>query len=406
MPQSIDFSKSAGPLIVSLLWAGGLLTACSSSSSHTTVTPEDPTPSDPTVTVLAQNLDSPRGITVGPDGKLYVAEAGRGPAGGYDPTQPVAPSPSVPGAQLQYGTTGAIARINPDSGAISRVLTGLPSVAIPANEPVFGAPVAGDALGPTDVTFSSDGQAYFLIGLGTDPANRDVLNAPLLGSLVTANLLAANPAGSVSFLTDIAEFESLNNPDGTDVISNPYSLAVQGSQVLIIDAGANVLLTTDRSGNGLSLQAIFNDIRLFPNPGIPGLPDLLPMQQVPTGITIGPDNTPYVSELTGLPFPVGEARIFTVTGAQITPVLTGFTNLVDIEFDLAGNLWVLEYDSDSILGGQDFGALIRVSPTGERTTILADLVTPTSVAVGPDGSVYVANRGFLAGAGEIIKVSF
>ncbi|NJL99560.1 MAG: ScyD/ScyE family protein [Synechococcaceae cyanobacterium SM2_3_2] len=370
------------------------------------MTPEEPTPSDPTVTVLAQNLDSPRGITVGPDGQLYVAEAGRGPAGGYDPSQPVAASPSVPGAQLQYGTTGAIARINPDSGAISRILTGLPSVAIPANEPVFAAPFAADALGPTDITFSSDGQVYFLIGLGTDPANRDVLGAPQLGFLVTADLLASNPNGSVSYLADIADYESLNNPDGTDVISNPYSVAVQGSQVLIIDAGANVLLTTDRNGGGLGLRAIFNDVRLFPNPGIPGLPDPLPMQQVPTGITLGPDGIPYVSELTGLPFPVGEARILTVMGSQVSTALSGFTNLVDIEFDQEGNLWVLEYDSDSILGGQDLGALIRVSPSGERTIILADLATPTSVAVGPDGSVYVANNGFLAGVGEIIKVSF
>jgi hypothetical protein len=361
-------------------------------------------PSEPVVRILAQNLDSPRGIALGPDGFLYVAEAGRGPAGGYDPTRPLAPSPSVPGARLQYGTTGAIARIDPESGSIRRVLTQLPSVAIPANEPVFAAPVGADALGPTDITFAEDGLAYFLIGLGTNPANREVLEAPLLGSLVMANLLAANPAPT--YLTDIAVFERDNNPDGTDIISNPYSLTVRGSEILIVDAGANVLLKTDRSGGGLSVAALFDEIRFFPNPGIPGAPDPLPMQQVPTAISFDSNGQGYVSELTGLPFPIGAARILALNGSQPTPFLTGFTNLVDITWDAEGNLWALEYDSDSLLGGADFGALIRIRPDGERSTILADLNTPTSVTVGSDGAVYVANRGFLAGSGEIIKVTF
>ncbi len=390
-----------------LLGLSGLLGACSSSSTVSmapSIDPSIPPVSEPTVTVLAQNLDSPRGMAFGPDGFLYLAEAGRGPAAGYDPSRPSAASPSVPGAQLQYGTTGSIARIDPESGSISRVLTQLPSVAIPANEPVFGAPVGADALGPTDITFAEDGLAYFLIGLGTNPVNREVLEAPLLGFLAVADLSAANP--TPTYLTDIAAFERDNNPDSTDIISNPYSLAVRGSEILIVDAGANVLLKTDRAGAGLNIAALFNEIRFFPNPGIPGAPDPLPMQQVPTAISLGLDGQGYVSELTGLPFPVGEARILAVNGSQPTPFLTGFTNLVDITWDAEGNLWALEYDSDSLLGGAESGALIRISPDGERSLILTDLNTPTSVTVGSDGSVYVANRGFVAGAGEIIKVTF
>lgn len=381
-----------------LLSLSGLSVACSNNT--TTV---DSGVTAPRVTVLASNLDSPRGITIGPDGQLYVAEAGRGPIGGYDPSRPSAPSPSVPGAQLQFGTTGAIARIDPNSGATSRVLSNLPSVAIPANEPTFGSPVAADALGPTDITFA-DGLAYFLIGLGTDPANRAVLEAPQLGALGVADLLSNSP--TPTFLTDIAAFEAANNPDGTDVISNPYSLAVRGSSIFVLDAGANVLFQTDRFGGGLSIATLFDQIRLFPNPGIPGLPDPLPMQQVPTAISFAPDGQMYVSELTGLPFPVGEARVLEVNGSTFSTFLTGFSAIVDISWDNQGNLWVLEYDSDSLLGGADFGALIRVSPNGQQTTILSDLVTPTGVTVAPDGAVYVANRGFVAGEGEIIKVTF
>ncbi len=226
------------------------LTSCSSSSSPLVVTPDDPSSGEPSVTLLAEGLDSPRGITMGPEGQLYVAEAGRGPQQGFDPTLPVVPSPSVPGAQLQFGNTGAISRINPVTGEVERILTNLPSVAIPAGEPVFDPVLGADALGPTDVTFAADGQIYFLIGLGTDPANREVLNAPDLGSLVTADLSAANPNSTVSYIADLASVEESNNPDGTDVISNPYSVLVSGSEVLVIDAGANVLLRSDRSGAG------------------------------------------------------------------------------------------------------------------------------------------------------------
>ncbi|NJK63245.1 MAG: ScyD/ScyE family protein [Synechococcaceae cyanobacterium SM2_3_1] len=382
-----------------------LIGACSSSSSPLAL-PTDPEPGPPTVTVLASNLDSPRGITLGPDQQLYVAEAGRGPAGGFDPNQPTAPSPSVPGAQLQSGTTGAITRIDPETGEVQRVLTNLPSVAIPAGEPVLQPPTGADSLGPTDVAFAPDGQLYFLIGLGTDPANREILNTPELGSLVTADPVASDPNSTVRYLADVAAVEAQTNPDGTDVVSNPYSLLVQEDSVWIIDAGANVLLQSDRNGNDLAVNTVFGEIRFFPNPGIPGAPDPLPMQQVPTAITLGPDGQFYVSELTGLPFPLGEARILSLETSEPTTAFSGFTNLVDIDFDSQGNLWILEYDSDSILGEAPFGSLIRLEPNGVRTTILADLITPTAVTVGPDGEVYVANQGFNAGEGEILKLEF
>jgi glucose/arabinose dehydrogenase len=57
------------------------------------------------IEVLASGLDSPRKLSFGPDGALYVAEAGRGGTGTS------IPSPSQPGASVFYGATGAITRI-------------------------------------------------------------------------------------------------------------------------------------------------------------------------------------------------------------------------------------------------------------------------------------------------------
>src|SRR4051812_21893012 len=72
------------------------------------------------VSVVMSGLDNPRGMDFGPQGALYVAEAGRG--GGADPN---APSFVLRGTQLYYGETGAVSRLW--KGEQQRVASGLPS---------------------------------------------------------------------------------------------------------------------------------------------------------------------------------------------------------------------------------------------------------------------------------------
>ena len=50
------------------------------------------------------------------------------------------------------------------------------------------------------------------------------------------------------------------------------------------------------------------------------------------------------------------------------------------------------------------GLLIRVAPCGARTTISSSLTNPTGVLVGPDGAIYVSNRGNAAGVGEVLRI--
>jgi hypothetical protein len=225
-----------------------------------------------------------------------------------------------------------------------------------------------------------------------------------LGTLASVDLIGGG--SSLTILADLAAFEGANNPDGADVNTNPYSLVIQEQTILALDAGANTLLSTDLRGNGLALETVFGEIRVVPNPGIPGPPPQIPMQQVPTAVVVGPENDLFVSELTGFPFPVGLARILRVNGATTTLFQEGFTTLIDFDFDAEGNLWALEYDSDSPISGDPFGSLIRVSPSGSRTTILEDLENPTAVVVGADGAIYVANQGFFIGEGEILQITF
>jgi hypothetical protein len=130
-------------------------------------------------------------------------------------------------------------------------------------------------------------------------------------------------------------------------------------------------------------------------------------QPVPTAVTVGADGAFYVSELTGYPLQAGAARIYRLDAAGQPEVYAdGFTNIVDLAADQCGGFYVLEYDSDGILTGSNAGALIYLSPDGKtRTTITDDLVSPTGLTIGADGDLYISNKGFVAGQGEVLRLS-
>src|SRR5262245_46454108 len=88
--------------------------------------------------VIASGLDNPRGLNFGPDGALYVAEAGRGGT-----STACAPAPDPPFPNRCYGPTGAITRVLA-VGDQRRVVVGLPSIA---------ATGGANAQGPVDIDF-------------------------------------------------------------------------------------------------------------------------------------------------------------------------------------------------------------------------------------------------------------
>lgn len=120
---------------------------------------------------------------------------------------------------------------------------------------------------------------------------------------------------------------------------------------------------------------------------------MIPMQAVPTGIVEGPDGAYYVGELTGFPFEVGGANVWRVVpGEEPEVYASGFTNVLDVDFDEDGNLYVLEITANGMLSGDPTGALIRVTPGGFRSVVASEgLFMPTGLAIGPDGAAYMTN---------------
>lgn len=335
-----------------------------------------------TLRVVATGLDGPRGLSVLPGGVILVAEAGHGGSG-----------PCIIGTrrgELCLGASGAVTAI---AGRYQlRIADGLPSLRDTD---------LTEVLGPHDVVLAPSG-IHVTLGLGADPANRAQLGEAgrLLGQVIRLG-----PGGRHRAVADLAAFEAAHNPDqgdpGSVPDSNPFGLIATGGELVVADAGGNDVLRVDRGGR-VSLLGVFRS-ELVPGPE-PGTE--IPMSFVPTSVARGPDGAFYVGQETGFPFPVGGARVWRLQPGHPPEVFAqGFTNIIDVAFDQRGRLLVLELARNGVLSGDPTGALIRVEHDGRHTELASEgLVTPVGLAVGPDGSIFVSNKGTTPGGGEVVQV--
>ena len=329
-------------------------------------------PAEPEQTVVMSGLDNPRGLAMGPEGALYVAEAGRG---GPGPCV-VLNGPPLPAC---YGPTGAVSRLW--HGHQRRVLTGLPS----------HIRSSGETSGPHDVSFHGWLGGYVTIGLGGTPTQRAAFGP---GGRMFGTLVHAFPFGSPHIVADLAAYEASNNPDGGAVDSNPFGLLIQPFSALVADAGGNAVV---RLGvfSGASPFAVL--------PRLPG-PTPAGIDPVPTSITKGRDGAYYIGQLTGVPFAAGAASVYRVVpGGNPTVFLSGFKTIIDLDFGPDGSLYVLEHAGGPVFFGAP-GRVVRIEPNGTRTFPVVNLTRPTSVLVDCRGTLYVTNHGVEVGTGEVIRV--
>lgn len=347
--------------------------------------------------VVATGLQSPRHMTFGPDGALYVAEAGFAGAG---PCILTAIGPSC------VGNSAGITRITSDSQ--QRVLSGALSLGGPFPFPDG----SQEGLGLHDVWFDGSGNMFGLYGLGASPTNTVPASGTLNG-MTFATIVEVGANDTVTPVLDIGAYELAANPDMGLLDTNPFTFVDDGAgTIYIADAGGNAVLETD--GVTISTTAVFSN-RLapfwadFPTNTIP---ISIPMQAVPTSVAINPDGELFVGQLTGFPFPPGFANVYRIPdGGDPEVFLEGFTNIVDIEFDADGNLYVLEMATNGLLGpivlanGEWTGALKRIDTDGDMTTIASEgLHAPTGMAIGSDGWIYISNKGLTPDEGEVVRV--
>ena len=139
-------------------------------------------------------------------------------------------------------------------GVQQRVLTGLPSLAVPSG---------AEATGPQDIAFGF-GRAFITVGSGGDPA----LLAPFRAQNINfGRLLQVSLQGVITPLVDVARTRRVNNPEPTLVDSNAFGLEILSNRAVMTDAGGNTLLQVDTNLT-ISTLAVFPP-RIVVGPGGP-----------------------------------------------------------------------------------------------------------------------------------------
>lgn len=320
--------------------------------------------SQTTVSVVATGFINPRGFTFGPDGSIYVTEAG-------PPGAVTVPLPVNFGGRGPVGYGGRVSKV-PPSGTRQDLVTGLPNVGLYSG---------GEMLGPTAVAFL-DGHLY---EVGAGHITEDVM------------LYRVAPDGGLTAIANLAEFNRQHPPpskNGDAVpMGNPYDMVVVNGAFYITDGNFNEVLKVTPKGE-ISIVAVFDQ------------------DPTTTGEAVGPDGQIYAGQFGNAPYPPGSGHIDKVTTTgQITPnVVTNLTTPVAVTFDRSGTMYVLQYAgkfaADKLRYVPLTGALLRVNRTGTTTPILTNLVYPTALRTGPDGALYLTNFGNEStdGQGQLLRV--
>jgi hypothetical protein len=347
---------------------------------------------EPTPFTVAKGLEGPRGLRFGPDGYLYVAEAGTGGT-----TSTIGQCTQVPGPPAGPGpdTGGPSARISKisPSGKVTTVATGFPSVTI-------GPGGANGTIGVADVVFLN-GDLYALIGGGGCSHG----NPKLPSGIAKVDL----KSGSWHLIADIgawlkthpAKYESADDfePDGT-----LYSMIELQGRLVTVEPNHGQVLSV---GTGGDIQQV---IDISASEG----------HIVPTSIAAH-DGSFFVGNLNLFPIDPQWARILTIatsddfgnlppgfsppSGHRIMGSKAGFTTVVAVAFGpVDGLLYALELSDGAGFPTPGLGKVVRVLHSGAIEDVVTNLSVPTGMTFGPDHRLYVSNFGAApAGAGEILR---
>ena len=325
--------------------------------------------SAPNWTVFATGLTNPRNIRIGPEGDIYVTEAGVG--GELSTTCGPLDNFFTTAGQYKGGFTGRISRIRSD-GTRETVASGLPS---------FYDQVTFDSLGVSDLAWIGD-TLYALIegggctrGFPNDPAG--VVRIESDGSYTyVANITAfirSNPVIAEPLCGPFGDCE----PDGV-----PHSMIAYGSQLLIVETNHNSVLQVDPKTGEV--------VRLY---------DLSVEDPAPI-IVDRHGNDFYLAGFDGL------IQTFDHEFKPVTTFDSGYSAIVNILF-YQNTIHLLEPFAPDTPWTPDTGRVIRRNRDGSRTLLACGLNFPIGM-VRKGNDLYVSTNSFgngpVEGFGQIVRI--
>jgi hypothetical protein len=325
---------------------------------------------------LVEGLDGPRGVVVGPAGRVVFAEGD--------------------------GSFSEVVVRGSNAGAV------IPLGGVP---PTYIAPA---------IAVDGRGQIYVLAAQG----------APGSGG----TLYRATPGEpSLRAVADIQAYQQHDtdpyNLTGEPEESNPFGVAtLRDGSVLVADAAGNDLLRVYANGRIVTVARLKPRMVAVPDElpdvGFPPAGSVLPSEGVATSVAVGADGYYYVGELRGFPATPGTAQIWRIAPDSVDAVCDpaapatgtcqryadGFTSIVDLEAGPDGSLYVVQLANQSWLqweldlGGPPIGSVFRIPAGGGAPDELApgELMLPGGVAVGRDGAVYATSPVF--GPGAVLRI--
>jgi hypothetical protein len=333
--------------------------------------------------VIAGGLHSPRGLTFGPGGRLYVAEAGQGGSGG---------SP--------IGYNGSIDEIVGPASAhpsLRTVVSGLASI---GDE--------GEIVGVDGISAQGNGGIFAIMAL-SEPATGSPDFGKLLKVSTDGDVKVVADVGTPNYeWTDSVKGDTDYSPPGEQQYpdSNPYGvLALPGHQY-VVDAGANTLNEVLPNGQ-VKILAFFENTSIT--------------DSTPTCVAQGPDGALYIGMLYLVDsFSGPAAKVYRVDPASLptggdVPILgtanvwaSGLFPINGCAFGPDGTLYVSQLFDEGGFGSGDVVAIpsaTHADPSTYRSLTHGALPFAGGVAVAKDGTVYAVGGTAFMPTGFVARLS-